>query len=230
LNKYFLCKTPKDELLDRFKSAEVVNGLDGSFASYMQQMLSCLLLSSPATQHMKLSFVKGKHLAIDAGFFAGTWKVHNKWLTWEGTHEQTFCEEDQSSGRELFSCDHAVLQLWDIMISQLMADGEHPQVVADERWLKRMARSRLSQMPRSVECFPTGKMGELMVTWESIDSHRNKHKTVNVTLHWVECEEENNASDRNYIHRGGKYHGTDWYYSQANSAQIGFALVRMRCH
>ncbi|KAI4712206.1 hypothetical protein J4E89_002471 [Alternaria sp. Ai002NY15] len=113
---------------------------------------------------MNLSFVKGEHLNIDAGFFAGTWKVHNKWLTWEGAHDQAFCEEDQSSGRELFSCDHAVLQLWDIMISQLMANGEHPQVIADERWLKSMARSRLLQMPRSVECAPTEKKGELIVT------------------------------------------------------------------
>ncbi|KAI4632043.1 uncharacterized protein J4E87_001513 [Alternaria ethzedia] len=186
LRKYSLCRTPREELLHRFESAEVVSsGPDTVFATSMRTMLQCLLLSSPATQEMELTFVDGEHLNIDAGFFSGTWKVHSKWLTWEGAHEQAFCEEDESG---TFSCDHAVLQLWDIMISQLIATGEHPRIATEERWLKSMARIRLSQMPRSVECRQTQNKGELMVTWESTDSHRHKHKTVKVILHWGGCD------------------------------------------
>ncbi|KAI4956712.1 hypothetical protein J4E86_005182 [Alternaria arbusti] len=129
---------------------------------------------------MELTFVAGEHLNIDAGFFAGIWKVHSKWLTWAGAHEQAFCEED---GSGIFSCDHAVLQLWDIMISQLIATGKHPRIATEERWLKSMARIRLSQMPRSVACRSTQKKGELVVTWESTDSHMHKNKTVRVTYH-----------------------------------------------
>ena len=189
-------------------------------------MLECLLRSCPATQAMNLSFVKGEHLNIDAGFFAGTWKVHNKWLTWEGAHDQAFCEENQSSGGELFSCDHAVLQLWDIMISQLMANGEHPQVTADERWLKSMARSRLLQMPRSVECAPTEKKGELVVTWESIDSHRHKHKTIRVVLHRIERAPGRIPRTAGaLIYHSGKYPKDKGCHCQANRKQIGFARV-----
>jgi len=208
--------TPQDELLHRFKSAEIAKTRDDPFALYMQHLLMCLLRSSPATKAMGLCFVKGEHLNIDAGFFVSKWKVHSKWLTWEGAHEQTFCEEDQRSPGQLFSCDHAVLQLWDIMISQLMADGGYPQVVANERWLKSMARSRLSEMPRFVRRSATNKKGEIFVRWESIDSHRHKHKTVRVVLHRDGCEQDESKDGRNLNH-DGKHYQSHWFYHQANS-------------
>jgi hypothetical protein len=136
---------------------------------------------------MKLTFVNGEHMDIDAGFSRDTWKVHNKLLTWEGAHEQAFCEVDQSAGLELFTCDHAVLQLWDIIISQLNTTGEHPQIVTKERWLKSSARIRLSQMPTVVGCLATGKKGEVLVTWESTDSDKHKDKMVRVVLHRFSC-------------------------------------------
>ena len=225
MRKYFLCRAPKDELLHRFKSAKLVKftrKTGDPFAIYMRKLLKTLLLSSSATQDMNLSFVEGEHLNIDAGFFAGTWKVHNKWLTWEGAHDQAFCE-DQPLG-ELFSCDHAVLQLWDVMISQLMANGEHPQVVSEERWLKSMARSRLAEMPRVVRCSPTVNKGVLLVTWQSIDSHRHNYKPVRVVLHQQGCQEDN-RQDNFFIHHNGKYIGDDGCHFQAKSKQIGFARV-----
>jgi hypothetical protein len=229
LRKYSLCRTPQEELLHRFQSAEVVTVLSNKFALHVHGMLRSLLLASPATRDMELSFVNGEHLNIDAGFFSDTWKIHNKWLTWEGAHEHTFCEEDQSAGQELFSCDHAVLQLWDIMISQLMATGTHSQIVTEERWLKSMARTRLSQMPRSVECIPTQKRGELLVTWESTDSHRHMHKTVKVVLHEGTCILSPSPSE-SFVNQNSKYLGKLGHYRQANSRQnsLAAALVRYR--
>jgi hypothetical protein len=81
LSRYFLCRTPADELLHRFKFAKVVEVPSDNFAAHVNRMLRCLLLSSPATKDMDLTFVDGEHLHIDAGFFATTWRVHNKWLT-----------------------------------------------------------------------------------------------------------------------------------------------------
>ena len=183
LSKYSLCRTPAEELLHRFQFAQVVDLPKNNFAAHVNHLLKCLLQSAPATKDMELTFVDGKNLQIDVGYFAGTWRVHDKWLTYEGAHENTYCEESSSEENDLFSCDHTVLRLWDIMISQLIATGEHPRIMMDEGWLKSMARGRLAQMPRSVKCATNDRKGELAVTWESVDSHQNKDKEVKVILH-----------------------------------------------
>ena len=131
--------------------------------------------------------MNGEHLSIDAVIFDTTWKVHNKWLTWEGAHQHAFCEEDRSEDSVFFTCDHTALQLWDIMISHLVATGEFPQIATDEGLLKSMVRSRLLQMPRSVQCSQTQKKGEILVTWKSPDSYQNKDKAVRVVLHQEAC-------------------------------------------
>jgi hypothetical protein len=171
--QFKLCRTPGEELLHRFKSANKVDVPTHSFAMHVSTMLKRLLSSSPATKNMGISFVNGEQLRIDAGFFEGTWQIHNKWLTYQGAHETAFCEEEGSDSSCTFTCDHVVLQLWDIMLSQLIATGEHSRVAEEEAWLKSMARARLSQMPRSVICETGLFRGELRVSWESVDSHRN---------------------------------------------------------
>lgn len=132
---------------------------------------------------MELTFVDGEHLDIDAGFFAMMWKVHNKWLTWDGAHEHVYCDEDQGRDSNIFLCDRAVLRLWEIMISQLIATGDYPQIATDEGLLKSLANKRLLQMPRSVQCSPAEKKGELIITWESADLYQNRNEPVRVVLH-----------------------------------------------
>jgi hypothetical protein len=185
--EYNMCRTPSEELLHRFKFASKAEVPSQSFAMHVSKMLRCLLQSSPATENMKIVFVNGEQLRIDAGFFEGTWQIHDKWLTCEGAHETAFCEDDPSNDQELFTCDHVVLQLWDIMLSQLVATGEHPGVAAQEAWLKSMARARLSQMLRSVSCFETIREGELRVKWETVDSYRHRDKPVRAVLHVDGC-------------------------------------------
>ncbi|KAF2131165.1 hypothetical protein P153DRAFT_395549 [Dothidotthia symphoricarpi CBS 119687] len=187
LRKFHLCRTPSEELHHRFKSAKVVKVPDNDFAAHMDWMLRCLLHSSVNTSAMKLTFVDGKHLQIDANYFATTWKIHQKWLTHDGSHEKVFCEEMRTDEHDTFLCDHAVLQLWDTMISQLIATGEHDCIAEEKAWLKSLARGRLSQMPRSVECITNDKRGQLVVVWKSVDSHQNKGKPVKVVLHTHDC-------------------------------------------
>lgn len=187
LRKYDLCRTPGEELLYRFKYAKTVSIPSHSFAMHVDKMLRYLLECSPAMKGMEVTFVDGESLQIDAGFFGSTWRVHNKWLTYDRAHEHAYCDELASDDQKAFVCDHVVLQLWDIMISQLMASGDHASVAEEEGWLKSMARARLSQMPRAVECSTTARRGELHVHWESVDSHRNKDKEIQIVLHVEGC-------------------------------------------
>jgi len=151
-------------------------------------MLTYLLQSFEATKNMKLTFVEGDRLRIDAGCFDLTWRVHNKWLTHAGAHETAYCDEPLCDDQRLFTCDHAVLELYDIMLSQITADGEHPRVAAKVPWLRSMARSRLLQMPRAVTCVPTDRKHQLQVRWESVDSHQNREKSVKIVLHAGGCD------------------------------------------
>lgn len=79
---------------------------------------------------MKIVFVDGAQLHIDADYFGGTWRIHDKWLTHEGAHESAYCEERASHHQYSFACDHAILQIYDRMFLQLTATGEHHRVAA----------------------------------------------------------------------------------------------------
>jgi hypothetical protein len=187
LRKYDLCRTPGEEVLHRFKFAKTVDVPSHTFAVHISTMLKCLLQSSAHTKDMGVSFVDGEMLNIDTGLFASTWRFHNRWLTYDGAHRDVYCEDSAAGNEHSFVCDHVVLQLWDIMIGQLMASGDYPSIAEHEGYLKSMARARLSQMPRAVKCCKTSSAGELRVTWESNDSHMNKDKPVRVTLHSDSC-------------------------------------------
>lgn len=57
----------------------------------------------------------------------------------------------------------------------------------EESWLKDMARTKLSQMPRRVQCQTNNFAGQLVVSWESVDSHRNRNEEMRVVLHSEGC-------------------------------------------
>lgn len=187
LQKHGLCRTPQDELMRRFKFTKVVDIPATSFATHMNWMLTALLNASPATGSMKLLFVDGMHLEVNVGLFQHEWRVHDNWLTWQGTHRNSFCDTTPTDEPETFTCDHAVLKVWDMMMTELMSSEHHSEIAAQERELREMARIRLSQMPRSVGCVQTDKKGQLRVTWTSTDSHQNKDKPVNIILNHTEC-------------------------------------------
>jgi hypothetical protein len=187
LQKHGLCSTPQDELMKRFKFAKVEEIPATSFATHMRWMLTALLKASPATESMKLIFVDGMHLEVNVGLFQHEWRVHDNWLTWQGTHENSFCDTTPTDEPETFTCNHAVLKVWDMMMTELMASEHHSEIAAQERELREMARIRLSQMPRSVGCVQTDKKGQLRVTWTSTGSHQNRDKPVNIILHHTEC-------------------------------------------
>jgi hypothetical protein len=185
--EYKLFRTPREELMHRFKFAVKAEIPDQSFTMHVSRMLRYLLQKSSTTEGMDITFVHGEQLRVDAGFFDNIWQIHNKWLTWEGAHETAFCEDAREDDQQNFTCDHVVLQLWDIMLAQLVATGDYPQVAGKESWLKSMARARVSQMPRSVPCSETMREGELRVRSETVDSYRHRNKPVRAVLHVDGC-------------------------------------------
>jgi hypothetical protein len=126
----------------------------------MEWMLKCCLQSHFST--LKMEFVEGSELGIDVAYSAPIFKIHAKWVTYDGVHNESLCEEDSPSNNEPFSCDHAVLELWELMLYQLVASG-HEQAAKLEGKLRGMARFRLPQIPRRITCVPTDKSGELRV-------------------------------------------------------------------
>lgn len=147
---------------------------------------------------MDLEFVEGSELGIDVAFYASTFKIHAKWLTYDGVHSDSLCEENAPSNNEPFSCDHAVLKLWELMLYQLVASGDE-EIAKHEGQLRELAQIRLPQIPRRVTCAPTDRRGELCVAWESVESHRNQGKSVRVILHADECTNEPKFSQENPV-------------------------------
>ncbi|KAH7090748.1 hypothetical protein FB567DRAFT_546909 [Paraphoma chrysanthemicola] len=219
LRQYDLCRTPAEELRHRFEFAEPITIPDQTFANHVDRMLRCLLSSSEVTKDMEIVFVDGATLQIDAGFFETTWRIHNRWLTYEGAHQRNvFCEGPNSDHQHPFVCDHVVLQLWDIMLSQLKARDNYPEIAETDAWLKSIALARLSQTPRSVECVTTDRRNELHVSWQSVDSHQNKDKTVNIILHVEGCMDN---SEFHHQPRGVLQYSSDQGMSTRNrNAQL----------
>lgn len=71
---------------------------------------------------MQIEIVDAKHIGVDTAYFAPIWKINHEILTYDGAHANTECGEPQPGHDEPFFCDHAVLWLWDRMISQLVAN------------------------------------------------------------------------------------------------------------
>lgn len=143
---------------------------------------------------MKFQFVKGRNLGIDVALIDSRCLqigIHERWLSYDNTHVDTFCEEERPAEQweenQPFSCDHIILELWDLILGQCVASNG--EIAKSVMCLKNMARTRVPQMPRNVLCEQTNRAGELKVSWESIESSRNKDKPVKVTSHVDTCDD-----------------------------------------
>jgi hypothetical protein len=194
LRWFKLPRTPHEEVQHRFSCATAVTIPKEIFAQNMQWMLQCCIHSHQATKSFEFEFVDGEDLAIDSAYVQPVWKFHSKWLTFEGSHQNTFCDQQCPGEEDPFCCDHAVLHLWDHMISQYAATESSHLSAQDETLLKSMIRTRILQMPRGVKCTRNGKRGQLVVTWEPVDSYQNRKKPVRVVLHAEDCTDEPTSS------------------------------------
>ena len=141
---------------------------------------------------MEFHFIKGESLGIDVALIHSRYLqigIHQRWLSHDNTHVDTLCEEERPTKQwkesQPFSCDHIILELWDLILDRCVSTNS--EIAKSVTWLKNMARTRVPQMPRNVLCEQTNRAGELKVSWESIESSRNKDKLIKVTLHDIVC-------------------------------------------
>ena len=185
-----LVRTPNEEMEAKFKRADVIESPTDSFAKNIYWMLQCCMQSHPLTR-AGFEFVDGKELAIDAAFSHPVWKLHRKWLSFDELHQNSYCEQQRLDDRNLFCCDHAVLGLWGQILSQLVAtDAPGFSTEEEVALLKGRVGTRIVQMPRGVKCVQNRKRGELVVSWESVDSYQNRQEPIRVVLHRENCADD----------------------------------------
>lgn len=124
-----LCRTPQQEQMERFRSSPAVDPPETSFAVHMSWMIKALVLEFPVTARKELVFVDAKSLNVDVALFENEWRIHDKWLTWQGVHRGSSCGTRTTDEPEAFLCDHAVLRVWDMMMTQLLASDYHSRIL-----------------------------------------------------------------------------------------------------
>ncbi|KAH6287723.1 hypothetical protein HBI39_221050 [Parastagonospora nodorum] len=191
LRSYKLCRTPQEELEDRFKNSEPVSLPDTPFAQNLHWMLRCCLVSRSDTEAMTIEYVRGQGLGIDAAVFGTQIKVSDRFLTYTDAHSMETCGDPEPNDTVPFSCDHLVLELWSNLLALLPSTTASLFDTKAEHRTKSLMAKRLSQMPRMITCAQTVRRGELRVTWESNESARNSDRPVVVVVHKVGCTHGN---------------------------------------
>jgi hypothetical protein len=158
-------------------------------------LLLCCFASDESTQKMQLVFVEGNDLGVDVAKSGSVWKIQSDWLVYDKVHQYAFCEAKSPAENGLFSCDHVVLWLWDMILAQNVATDRKHDIVKTEGYLKGRAITRLSQMPRNITCAPNNHRGQLVVTWESVESMQNSHEPIRIILHSHGCTGDASVSD-----------------------------------
>jgi hypothetical protein len=194
LRRYRLCRTPFEEQQHRFENAHPVGVPNTIFATHIEWMLLCCFASDESTRNMQLVFVQGNDLGVDVAKSGSVWKIQSDWLVYDKMHQHAFCEAKSPAETGLFSCDHVVLWLWDLILAQNVANDRKHDITKTEGYLKGRAITRLSQMPRNITCAPNNHCGQLVVTWESVESMQNSSEPIRIILHSHGCTGDTSIS------------------------------------
>ncbi|KAF1962905.1 hypothetical protein CC80DRAFT_530799 [Byssothecium circinans] len=196
LRSFKLCLTPTEECNRIIQHArEVSLATKDVFAQNILWTLKALLhllpLSSKLPAMPPIVAVEANNVGIIV-YHDTKFKIVRKWFTHEGAHEATYCDEekDQDSPDNLFTCDHAVLWLWDTMLATLQQMGHIDLNVKEEGSLKAKARAKLQQMPRAITFETYDIRMHVIVRWWSMEAHLNAHRLVKATLHSPDCMQE----------------------------------------
>jgi hypothetical protein len=135
--------------------------------------------------------VEAGKLGIVISHHGGEFKIDQRWFTYEGAHESSYCEhsaESTATLQQTFVCDHIILFLWDNMISMLQKQSKDQLGLHPKGNLKSIGRAKLQQLPRAVKTMANGKRDELLVSWTSMEPMMNTRKPLRVTLHSPTCK------------------------------------------
>jgi len=173
--KWDLCRTPEEERLRRFQTAVVVKVEMTIFATSMIHALKACLRMHDLTKELDFVFVNGQDLHIDALFSreGKMWKIDQRWITVEGTHQDTYCDQyKQETMAEVFCCDHAVIALFGILVDSMGGAQSNQDSGYHERQVKLIKSTvigKLAHMPHAISISQTDQAGELRVQWESVE-------------------------------------------------------------
>jgi hypothetical protein len=156
------------------------------------------MAQEPSLRKLELILVDSGNLNIVANYHDGRLRIGQKWFTYEGAHDFGYCEHQAEGATELkkiFSCDHAVLWLWDHILKLLKDEKSVNLDPSRQTFLTSAARAKLQLMLRRITFYTNEAKNELYIRWISMEPPKNANKFVLVTLHSPMCEIANKNSN-----------------------------------
>lgn len=170
LSKFSIVHTPQAERIRLFSSSKIFSNVTEFFSINVLRMLKGALLLDPRLAQIKVKVVDGGQTGVDLLYMPSEklLLLHRKWLDFRQTHEQAACELGQIRSNDdidthPFACDHVVEDLFELAIRDIAASMALPSAIVDP--IRRAARERIRQMPRSVRVSETSNPTELEVSW-----------------------------------------------------------------
>lgn len=171
LSKFSLVRTPQAERIRLFSSSTPFNTIVDSFSINILRMLRATLSLDHRLEQVRVQVVDGGQTGVDLIYkpSENLLLVHRRWLDFNQTHEQATCElgqltdNDDIEDMRLFACDHVAEDLFELAIRDIAVALALPSAIVDP--IRRGARERIRQMPRSVCLAETSNPAELEVSW-----------------------------------------------------------------
>jgi hypothetical protein len=159
LRKYKLCHTVEEESNKRFEAATTVAIGNNPFSRHVMHALRALMSQEPCFNRIDIVPVDSGNLDVVANYHNGRLKIGEQCFTYEGAHRFSYCEHQSEGATELknnFSCDHAVLWLWDHIL-RLFKDSD------TQAFLNSEARAKVLLMPRAITFHTNEARNELYI-------------------------------------------------------------------
>ncbi|KAF2105539.1 hypothetical protein BDV96DRAFT_655554 [Lophiotrema nucula] len=187
LKNVHLCRSPREECRRRFGKAERVEFGDTDFAQQVVKGVNALFTLNPSLSDKIVVPVSARNLGIKIDYQDGRFIINDRLLTYEGSHEGTFCEAKEDgivTADGPFFCDHAVIRILDEIIRIGFFNNLDTSGID---YLRRIAETKLRQIPRAIKVLTSADKSQLIVSWTSRESLLSSQKAMRVVCHAANC-------------------------------------------
>lgn len=169
-SKFHFARTPHQQRIQLFNRSRVIGPCIDSFNDTINRILHAFLQMDPRLKTVTLCFVEGGRTHIDLIYEpeSQTLRIHEKWTSFDRTHEQSSCEiktfSDLASTYENeFLCDHVAEDL----VGRVLDEVRDPLKLTPTEYedFRQKARSCIYAMPRNITAKATANANELEVCW-----------------------------------------------------------------
>jgi hypothetical protein len=169
LRKHSLIRTADEERRILFTQSERVP-CRTLFSQNIFRALFASMTLDPRVRAIHVQFMTGGNTNIDLVYNheRKLIQIHQKWIDFEKSHNDASCDaflmRDIGSTKDgLFSCDHIVDDLFELIVGALRNDLS---ISPMQSWtLRRAARQLVHRMPRMVRLTETATPNQLKLTW-----------------------------------------------------------------